>query len=193
MTHQTPPSPPSALPEPANGVGPPRTGHAPLPPEVEAALARATSHIEDRAIEITRTYDGEDFTFRFLPHMPEDAMQVVTRMSGLAELRDNIAIRDDGTADLTDDQIQKLQALLDGLTEFLDCMVVGHTGTLIASLIARHLIDITDLSSIQAELVERVGGRPTTRPSSSVSGSPEGGETSTVSADFGVSTPPAST
>lgn len=137
------------------------------------ALDRARARVADEAIEFTRDYFGESFTFRFLPTMTQPAMEIVARVQALAS--------ETGKANV----MEQLRAVLD----FMDAMATDETGELIAEAAESGVMTINDLVELQMAVVSAVAGRPTTRSSSSPDGSPESGASSTASAPALASTP----
>lgn len=135
------------------------------------SIERARLKVAESAHVITRTYFGEEFEFRFLPTLSQPALEIVAEVQTLANADANIA------------------EMFRNLIAFMDAMATTETAELIAELARAGAMTVNDLVDLQQTVVELVADRPTTRSSSSESGLPSPGPTSTASAPLAASTP----
>lgn len=129
------------------------------------SIERARQRVAESAHVVRRTYFDEEFEFRFLPTISQPAMEIVGRVQELSK----------GGAGNVAEQLHLL-------IEFMDAMATDETALLIAELARSGIVTINDLIELQQVIVAEVADRPTTRSSSSESGLPSPGPTSTASA-----------
>ena len=139
------------------------------------AIDRAKQRAVDEAFSVERTYFGEAFTFRFMPNMNQNAIEIISTMVELSE------------GDPKNTGAKQVRAMAD----FLDTMATEETAELIADLSTEGIMSLNDVGDVQREVLEKITARPTMRSSSSPAGSPSGGSGSTASALPSPSTPTA--
>lgn len=158
---------------------PARVSPPALPPEIQAALdrAQAASTGVEFVMTLERAYFGTTFEFTFRTQVPTDTMKIVGEFQRMA-------------ATAIEAQNQDIDLTMSLVVSFLDDMATGYTAPLIADLMRRKIVGLPDLVSLQAEVMERAGGRPFANASSSVSGFSESGESLTGGAPPEGATPP---
>lgn len=147
-----------------------------LPPELQAAIDRATANMANMVFTLNRTYGGVEFNLKFQAGVPTEGIAIVGQFQRLSKSVGAENVDVDVTLDL--------------VVEFLDIMATEETAHLIAHLMRNRIMTFTDLTELQAAVMERASGRPFTKPQSSPDGSPGTGPSSTAGAAPTAQTPP---